>query len=80
MCLPSPTTSGCASRRSSAPRARNWKSCATATARAFPERPVAEEEADAGKLYGVLAEIGGEKLVGSAPEMAPGTFWPELTK
>ncbi|NGO50342.1 ABC transporter substrate-binding protein [Allomesorhizobium camelthorni] len=38
-------------------------------------RPVAEEEADAGKLYRVLAEIGGEKLVGRAPEMAPGTFW-----
>jgi NitT/TauT family transport system substrate-binding protein len=41
----------------------------------IPRRPVAEEEADAGKLYRVLAEIGGEKLVGSAPEMAPGTFW-----
>ena len=46
----------------------------------IPRRPVAEEEADAGKLYHVLAEIGGEKLVGSAPEMAPGTFWPGLTK
>ena len=41
----------------------------------IPRRPVAEEEADAGKLYRVLAEIGGEKLVGSAPDMAPGTFW-----
>jgi NitT/TauT family transport system substrate-binding protein len=41
----------------------------------IPRRPVAEEEADAGKLYRVLAEIGGEKLVGSAPQMAPGTFW-----
>ena len=46
----------------------------------IPKRPVAEEEADAGKLYRVLAEIGGEKLVGSAPEMAPGTFWRELAK
>jgi NitT/TauT family transport system substrate-binding protein len=44
----------------------------------IPKRPVAEEEADAGKLYRVLAEIGGEKLVGSAPDMAPGTFWREL--
>lgn len=43
----------------------------------IPMRPVAEEEADAGKLYLVLAQIG-EKLVGSAAEMAPGTFWPEL--
>ena len=46
----------------------------------IPERPVAEEEADAAKLYRVLAEIGGEKLVGNAPEMAPGTFWAGLTK
>jgi NitT/TauT family transport system substrate-binding protein len=41
----------------------------------IPRRPVAEEEADAAKLYRVLAGIGGERLVGSAPEMAPGTFW-----
>jgi NitT/TauT family transport system substrate-binding protein len=46
----------------------------------IPARRIAEEEADAGKLYRVLAEVGGEKLVGSAPEMAPGTFWPGLTK
>ena len=46
----------------------------------IPRRPVAEEEADAGKLYRVLAEIGGEKLVGRAPEMAPGTFWPDLSR
>jgi NitT/TauT family transport system substrate-binding protein len=43
----------------------------------IPRRPVAEEAADAGRLYRVLATIGGEKLVGSAPEMAPGTFWRE---
>lgn len=46
----------------------------------IPRRPVAQEEADAGKLYHVLAEIGGEKLVGRAPEMAPGTFWAGLKK
>lgn len=46
----------------------------------IPRRPVAEEEADAGKLYHVLAEIGGEKLVGRAPEMTPGTFWPGPAK
>jgi NitT/TauT family transport system substrate-binding protein len=44
----------------------------------IPRRPVAQDAADAGKLYRVLAEIGGEKLVGRAPEMAPGTFWQEL--
>jgi NitT/TauT family transport system substrate-binding protein len=43
----------------------------------IPRRPIAEEAADAGRLYRVLAGIGGEKLVGSAPEMAPGTFWRE---
>ncbi|MER8387758.1 ABC transporter substrate-binding protein [Mesorhizobium sp. M0166] len=46
----------------------------------IPRRPVAEEAVDAGKLYHVLAAIGGEKLVGRAPEMAPGTFWAELAK
>ena len=46
----------------------------------IPHRPVAEDEADAGKLYRVLAQIGGEKLVGPAPEIAPGTFWPELSR
>ncbi len=46
----------------------------------IPKRTVAEEEADAAKLYRVLAEVGGERLVGTATEMAPGTFWPELMK
>ncbi|RWE00822.1 ABC transporter substrate-binding protein [Mesorhizobium sp.] len=46
----------------------------------IPRRPVAEEAADAGRLYSVLAGIGGEKLVGSSPEMAPGTFWQEPAK
>jgi NitT/TauT family transport system substrate-binding protein len=38
-------------------------------------RPVAEEEADAAALYRVLAEVGGADLVGSAKELAPGTFY-----
>jgi NitT/TauT family transport system substrate-binding protein len=46
----------------------------------IPRRPIAEEQADAAKLYSILAEIGGEKLVGSATEMAPGTFWRDLAK
>lgn len=46
----------------------------------IPRRPPADEEADAAKLYRVLADLGGEKLVGTAKEMAPGTFWPELTR
>jgi NitT/TauT family transport system substrate-binding protein len=46
----------------------------------IPRRPVAEEEADAAKLYRVLASIGGEKLVGSGTDMAPGTYWTGLGK
>jgi len=41
----------------------------------IPNRSISEEEADASKLYQVLAEIGGEKLVGPSPAMASGTFW-----
>jgi len=36
------------------------------------------ERASAEKLYLVLAELGGEKLVGSAKVLAPGTFWPQV--
>ncbi|RVD66923.1 ABC transporter substrate-binding protein [Mesorhizobium sp. M7A.F.Ca.ET.027.03.2.1] len=46
----------------------------------IPRRSVAEEAADAGRLYHVLAAVGGAKLVGSAPEMAPGTFWQDPEK
>jgi NitT/TauT family transport system substrate-binding protein len=46
----------------------------------IPMRPVADEVADAAKLYHVLAQIGGEKLVGKATEMAPGTYWTDLVK
>jgi NitT/TauT family transport system substrate-binding protein len=38
-----------------------------------------QQQADAAKLYAVLAELGGEKLVGSATELAPGTFWPGVS-
>ncbi len=38
-------------------------------------RPLAEEEADARALYRVLADIGGTELVGTARELAPGTFY-----
>lgn len=38
-----------------------------------------EQQAQAAKLFAVLAELGGEKLVGSSPELAPGTFWPKVS-
>ena len=44
----------------------------------IPTRPLAEEERDAAKLYEVLAALGGEKLVGKVPHMAPGTYWAAL--
>jgi NitT/TauT family transport system substrate-binding protein len=36
-----------------------------------------EREA-AGQLYAVLAELGGEELVGSSPVLVDGTFWPRV--
>jgi NitT/TauT family transport system substrate-binding protein len=41
----------------------------------IPERSSAADEADAKVLYQFLRELGGPKLVGSATELAPGTFW-----
>jgi NitT/TauT family transport system substrate-binding protein len=38
-----------------------------------------QQQTDAAKLYAVLAELGGEELVGSATELAPGTFWPKVS-
>ncbi|MDH3194946.1 MAG: ABC transporter substrate-binding protein [Hyphomicrobiales bacterium] len=45
----------------------------------IPSRPIAEEEADTARIYDYLAKVGGEKLVGKAKAMAPGTFWSVLT-
>jgi NitT/TauT family transport system substrate-binding protein len=45
----------------------------------IPARPIAEEEADTARIYDYLAKIGGEKLVGKAKTMMPGTFWSVLT-
>ena len=44
----------------------------------IPARPALEEEGDAAKLFQVLAGLGGEKLVGSATALPPGTYWPAL--
>jgi NitT/TauT family transport system substrate-binding protein len=41
----------------------------------IPRRPIADEEADARVLYGVLASIGGRDLVGPATELSPGTYY-----
>jgi NitT/TauT family transport system substrate-binding protein len=38
-------------------------------------RPIDDEEADARALYGVLADLGGTDLVGSARELDRGTFY-----
>ena len=36
------------------------------------------EQADAAKLFSILAKYGGRKLVGSSTELQTGTFWPEF--
>jgi len=41
----------------------------------IPSRSGAEEAADTEKLYEVLAEIGGEKLVGPSPTLVEGTYF-----
>ena len=41
----------------------------------IPERSAGDDETDAKVLYQFLREFGGAKLVGSATELAPGTFW-----
>jgi NitT/TauT family transport system substrate-binding protein len=43
-------------------------------------RSVADEEADARKLYLVLEQLGGAKLVGPAAELDGGTFYKEATE
>jgi NitT/TauT family transport system substrate-binding protein len=41
----------------------------------IPRRPIAAEAEDASKLYHILAQTGGEKLVGPLNELAAGTFY-----
>jgi NitT/TauT family transport system substrate-binding protein len=41
----------------------------------IPRRPVAADEADARALFGLLAKLGGQELVGNATELSPGTFF-----
>ena len=41
----------------------------------IPTRALDDEIVDTTLFYGLLAELGGEKLVGDAPEMAEGTYW-----
>lgn len=41
----------------------------------IPNRPVAEEQADAARLYARLAEFGGEKLVGKTTTLPEGLYW-----
>lgn len=46
----------------------------------IPDRPIADEIADARTLFSVLRDLGGEKLVGPAKTLPDGTYWTELTK
>jgi NitT/TauT family transport system substrate-binding protein len=44
-----------------------------------PESFGEAERASAAALFRLLADLGGERLVGPAPELQPGTFWSEVT-
>lgn len=46
----------------------------------IPGRAIAEEITDAATVYGILAELGGSKLVGDSPTMVDGTYWPKLAE
>ena len=46
--------------------------------RGIPERWGAQERAAARQLFAILAEQGGEKLVGRSKALEDGTFWPDL--
>ncbi len=41
----------------------------------IPERWGEPERADAAALFAILAELGGEELVGPSAQLEPGTFW-----
>ena len=41
----------------------------------IPHRAIEAEEADAARLYAVVASLGGARLVGRATRLSPGTFW-----
>ena len=47
--------------------------------RGIPERWGSAEQADAARLFGIMAELGGSKLTGSADRLQDGTFWPHLS-
>lgn len=46
--------------------------------RGIPKRWSEVERADAGRLFAIMAALGGEDLVGKSRELQPGTFWPEV--
>ncbi len=41
----------------------------------IPARAISDEIGDASKVYGILAELGGKKLVGDSSQMVEGTYW-----
>lgn len=45
----------------------------------IPARWGDAERADAVRLYDIMAELGGDELVGRSTTLQPGTFWPEFS-
>jgi NitT/TauT family transport system substrate-binding protein len=47
--------------------------------RGIPRKWGEAERADAARIFLILRELGGDRLVGSATELPPGTFWPAVS-
>ncbi|MET0010509.1 MAG: ABC transporter substrate-binding protein [Candidatus Thiodiazotropha sp. 6PLUC4] len=45
----------------------------------IPSRWSEQELKDANQLFDILFKLGGKKLVGNTTQLAPGTFWPNIT-
>jgi NitT/TauT family transport system substrate-binding protein len=54
---------------------RTFKAYRDRTREGMPQRPIAAEQADAGKLFRALASIGGAELVGPSQELDQGLYY-----
>ncbi len=45
----------------------------------IPDKWGEAEQRDARRMFGILSELGGSKLIGASQELQAGTFWPAVT-
>lgn len=55
-----------------------WRALRDQFRAGIPQRWTEEERAGAATLYALMASLGGRELVGDAPTLPPGTFWPAV--